>query len=228
MNRDNRKKNRHAIFSVGILLISLTLGGCLDLATTRSTIAGKASGDNLAASVYVMRGGLGGIFSTGMNQLQATLEKNYQIKTESTVWFRSSELGRSIVRQYRAGNLHRPIILVGHSLGANDQIKVARILYAANIPVDLLITVDAVSPLAVPPNVKHVINLYKPSFVPLFSGLRVKVLDPKHTQVDNINVTTLNNVGVNHFTIEKNKEIQQLMLNNILAVMHKPQTARQH
>lgn len=87
MNRDNRKKNRHAIFSVGILLISLTLGGCLDLATTRSTIAGKASGDNLAASVYVMRGGLGGIFSTGMNQLQATLEKITRLKRKARFGF---------------------------------------------------------------------------------------------------------------------------------------------
>ncbi|MDX1838653.1 hypothetical protein DIZ81_12440 [Legionella taurinensis] len=228
MNRNNRKKNRHAIFSVGLLLATLSLAGCLDLATTRSTIAGKSNESNQAARVYVMRGGLGGIFSTGMNQLQATLEKKHHIKTESTVWFRSSELGRSIVQQYRAGHLHPPVILVGHSLGANDQIKVARILNAANIPVALLITVDAVSPLAVPPNVKHVINLYKPSFVPMFSGLRVKAADPRYTQVDNIDVTTLKNVGVNHFTIEKNKEIQQLMLNNILAVMHKSQKTRQH
>ncbi|KTD49833.1 hypothetical protein Lrub_0275 [Legionella rubrilucens] len=228
MNRNNRKKNKHAIFSVALLLAALSLAGCLDLATTRSTIAGKSNESPQAASVYVMRGGLGGIFSTGMNQLQANLEKNHHIKTESTVWFRSSELGRSIVRQYRAGHLHPPIILVGHSLGANDQIKVARILNAANIPVALLITVDAVSPLAVPPNVKHVINLYKPSFVPMFSGLRVKALDPQYTQVDNMNVTTLKNVGVNHFTIEKNKEIQQLMLNNILAVVHKSQKTRQH
>lgn len=219
MNRTNRQPSRLPIFSV-LICISLTLSGCLDLATTRSTVGNKAKRNNPAASVYVMRGGLGGIFSTGMNQLQTHLEKQYQIKTESTVWFRSSELGNNMVRQYRAGRLHTPVILVGHSLGANDQIKVARILNAAHIPVALLITVDAVSPLTIPPNVKQVINLYKPSFVPLFSGLRVKAIDPSATRVDNINVTTLKNVGVNHFTIDKNKEIQQLMLNNILAVMH--------
>jgi hypothetical protein len=113
-------------------------------------------------------------------------------------------------------------VLIGHSLGANEQIKVAQRLYRAHIPVDLLITVDAVAPVRVPPNVKYALNLYKPALVPMLSGLKVKAEDPEFTYVNNLDVSKLNNINVNHFTIDKNKQIQKIMLESVLAAINKP------
>ncbi|KTD31273.1 hypothetical protein [Legionella maceachernii] len=207
------------ILYVGFLLSTLSVTGCIDLAATQSLSKDKNYVFKSNARVFVMRGGLGGVFSTGMNQLQNTLERKYRIRAESTVWYKVDQLSKYIIKNYGTKELPGPIILAGHSLGANEQIKVAKNLAKANIPVDLLITIDAVSPLEVPPNVKHVLNIYKPSFVPMFSGLRVKAMDPTRTKIENINVTTLKKVAVNHFTIDKDEEIQNLMINRSLAAI---------
>jgi len=172
--------------------------------------------------VYTMRGGLGGIFSTGMSDLQRTLQTQYHIQSASTIWFKEDTLSAYIIKHYRAHEIQQPIVLIGHSLGANEQLKVARDLDRANIPVALLITVDAVSPITVSANVKHVINLYKPGYVPMFSGMTLAAVDPARTRIDNINVDTLKGTSVNHFTIDKNPVVQDLMLKNVLAVLKKP------
>jgi hypothetical protein len=202
-----------------ILLAGVSLTACIDLAGTQSLAKNKNYVFNFKAQVFVMRGGLGGIFSKGMNQLQSTLESQYRIRTESTVWYKANVLSRFIVKNYGSKALPGPIVLAGHSLGANEQIKVAQNLAKKNIPVALLITIDAVSPLEVPPNVKRVLNIYKPSFVPMFSGLRVKAIDPSRTKIENVDVTSLERIAVNHFTIDKNVEVQQLMLKRTLAAI---------
>lgn len=201
------------------LLTAFSLAGCIDLAGTRSLAQDKNYVFNSKAQVFVMRGGLGGIFSTGMNDLQRTLERKYRIRTESTVWYKASTLSNYIIKNYGTKALPGPIVLVGHSLGANDQIKVAINLQKKQIPVALLITIDAVSPLKVPANVKQVVNIYKPSFVPLFSGLQIKAVDPASTRIENINAQTLNKIAVNHFTIDKNLEVQKLMIDKTLAAI---------
>ena len=168
-----------------------------------------------------MRGGLGGIFSKGMNRLQDTLINDYQIDASSTVWYKANALSQSIIEDYKTKKIRGPIILVGHSLGANEQIKVARQLARANIPVALLMTVDAVSPVTVPPNVKHVFNIYRPSFDPVFSGLPLKAIDPEQTHIDNINVNNIKNIDVNHFTMDGNKQVQTIMTDQVLATLNK-------
>ena len=219
MGSHRRPKFSKTIMAFVLIWLGLSLTACIDLAGTQSLAKNKNYVFNSRAQVYVMRGGLGGIFSTGMNQLQKTLERDYKIKTESTTWFKAYSLADYIVKHYGSKGLSGPIVLVGHSLGANEQIKVARILAKAHIPVAILITVDAVSPLEVSPNVKYVLNIYKPSFVPMFSGLRVRAIDPTRTQVENLNVDTIKEVGVNHFTIDKHEVIQKIMIEKILAAI---------
>jgi hypothetical protein len=208
-----------AFFYLFLLLSGLSLTGCFDLAGTQSLANDKNYIFKTKAQVFVMRGGLGGVFSKGMNHLQTTLERQYRVRTESTVWYKANALSQFIIKNYGTKELPGPIVLAGHSLGANEQIKVAQNLARKNIPVALLITIDAVSPLEVPPNVKQVINIYKPSFVPLFSGLRVKAMDPIHTKIENIDVTASKSMAVNHFTIDKNADVQKLMLDRTLAAI---------
>lgn len=212
---DRKYRTLGSLLMLGILC--LMLPACIDLAVNHGQNKhGVLSTQFVDGEVYTMRGGLGGIFSKGMNRLEDLLYNDYKIHSLSTVWFRANALSASIIKQYRSHVLREPIILVGHSLGGNDQIKVARDLYRAHIPVALLISIDPVSPLTVPPNVLHVVNIYKPSHLPLFSGLMVKAMDPEKTLVENINVYDIKGIDVNHFNITGNAEIQKIMLDKIL------------
>lgn len=207
---------------LGILLASFLVVGCIDIASNdaKNKQVLKNTKHTIGA-VYTMRGGLGGIFSKGMNRLQDKLADQYHIYSYSTVWYKEYALSDYIIKRYKSGELQGPIILVGHSLGANDQIKVARNLARANVPVALLITVDAVSPLAVPPNVAEAVNIYYPAHVPIFSGQRLKAMDSERTHVENFNVITNNINNVNHFNIESNPIIQKMMVDKILVTLKK-------
>lgn len=205
------------------ILIPLFLTGCIDLAANdkRHSQLARKRAPYSKGEIYTMRGGLGGVFSKGMNHLEDTLAEQYHISASSTVWFKAIALSDSIIKRYQANEINGPIILVGHSLGANDQIGVARQLAKRNIPVALLITIDPVLPLKIPSNVKHEINIYKPSFVPLFSGLALKADDPEFTHIENVNVDKLKEIGVNHFTIDKHHYVQKLMVDKILATLQR-------
>jgi hypothetical protein len=212
-----------------MLIISSLLTGCVDFAVNTSKYQQPKSSSSRAtyppAEISTMRGGLGGVFSKGMNHLENTLENNYGITASSTVWYKGPALSKAIIRDHQA-HPSRPIILVGHSLGANEQINVAKTLNRAHIPVALLITIDPVMPTTVSPNVQHAINLYKSSFMPMFSGLKISAQNPQLTHLENINVATLPGANVNHFTIDNNPVIQHQMLEAVLQTLKTSPTAK--
>jgi hypothetical protein len=217
----------HFLTKLTFILLTATLSGCIDLSGTVALSAKKNQHlDHTTANrliknksvwkgeVHAMRGGLG-IFSKGMNQLQVAVAEKYKVRSTSWMWYNAGTLSREIIKYHYKYQSNRPIILIGHSLGANEQIKVAHNLEKAGIPVALLVTVDAVSPNKVPANVKQVLNIYKPGFVPMFSGLKLKAINPNTTVIDNINVNTLKGNRVNHFTIDKDKLVQAIILDKI-------------
>ncbi len=209
------------ILSFSLLLSTFSLTGCIDLAVNQSrhSQASLKLTRYSKGEIYTMRGGLGGVFSKGMNHLEDTLADEYGVHAYSTVWFKARALSDSLIKRYATKQIHGPIILVGHSLGANDQIAVARNLARANVPVALLITIDAVLPLGISSNVQQALNIYKPSFVPMFSGFSLSADNPKLTHVENFNVNKAKGIAVNHFTIDKDKTVQRLMLDRILATL---------
>lgn len=210
-------QQKNIIFLILFLFFSLNLTGCMDLASTQRTIDKNSS---IKGQVYTMRG-LGGIFSTGMNRLEDKFANDYKIRTASTIWYKANALSTFIIAHHQDKEWQGPIILIGHSLGANEQITVAKNLDRAHIPVALLITIDAVAPAKIPPNVQEVFNIYKPSIFPLFSGRALHAVDPQKTHIVNFNVTKNTRVYVNHFTIDKKAEIQKIMLNKVISVINK-------
>ena len=212
-----------------LLFWTLSLTACVDLSGSRSTYIRKTSQElnhpttadkssPFEGEVHTMRGGLG-IFSIGMNQLRDRVAANYKIPAYSTMWYNAGDVSRFIITNYYKQKKPRPIILIGHSLGANEQIKVARNLNEAGVPVALLVTVDAVSQTIVPPNVIQALNFYKPGFVPMFSGLKLRAVNPERTRIDNANVSSLKGVSVNHFTIDKDPVVQAMILERIKKVL---------
>src|SRR5262249_56751069 len=87
--------------------------------------------------VLLLRGWFG-VFSTGMDSLASEL-KAKGIKAEVAGHVYWSTAVKDIVKERAAGNTG-PLVLVGHSQGANNVIDMARSLEGNKISVDLLVT----------------------------------------------------------------------------------------
>jgi hypothetical protein len=109
-----------------------------------------------SAHVYLLRG----IFNVSVG-LDALAGKLAHKGVAATVYGHdeASTVATLAAQQYNSGTA-RPIILIGHSLGAGAAVAVAQQLNGSGIPVGLLVLLDPVSSEAVPPNVGRAVNLY--------------------------------------------------------------------
>jgi pimeloyl-ACP methyl ester carboxylesterase len=175
-------------------------------------------------NVYLLRGWIG-VFSTGMDALTDKINAAgvRAIVYQDTQW---SELADAIKDKYSKARYHEPIVLVGHSYGADDVLRMAEELDKAGIAVDLVVTLDAVTPPRVPGNVRLCYNLYQSNPVmdhlPFLRGIPVKSDSEHPTKVINndirVNRTDLLEPGLDHFNIEKKPKIHDDILRQILAV----------
>jgi pimeloyl-ACP methyl ester carboxylesterase len=165
----------------------LMIGGMLTTSADAQTSAPHRPGH-----VYLMRG-LFNVFSLGMDELAAKLEK-VGVRAEAVSYTSWSSLADSITAQYRAGN-REPVILMGHSYGADTTISLARKLNANRVPVALIVNFDPTAPDRVPPNVRRIINFY----VPTAWGRPVEPGKQFRGSLSNLNESG----AYNHFVIDK-------------------------
>ncbi len=107
--------------------------------------------------VYLLRG-LFGIFSTGMDDLAGKLKvQGYRAAVYQ--WDNWGAVVNAIHGNYQKG--HRgPVVVIGHSLGANVTFDVASDLQGKQIPVLLGVIFDATERRQVPANVDTFMNFY--------------------------------------------------------------------
>lgn len=153
--------------------------------------SGQAVAARGGSSVYLLRGGLN-VFSTGMDEIAAKLVKKgvYAKAVGHADWQQVADQAATRYAQTRS-----PIVLVGHSWGANAEILVADDLQKRNVPVALIVMLDPTSALKVPSNVRRLVNYYsttangqglevQPGFG--FRGSLSNVLQPVgHLEIDN-------------------------------------------
>ena len=173
----------------------LLAAGCARLAPGQFTNADRPA----SPKICLIRGYLDW-YSTGMDQL--------------TIELRTDGLNAQAYREEQWGDLadwleaHPPhrLILIGFSYGADDVILIARRLNDRHLPVELLITIDPVTPADVTANVKRCVNFYEPNgFWDVFPWLRVPVRG-----AENINIRAradLAEPGTSHGTIAGNEKI---------------------
>jgi LysM repeat protein len=109
--------------------------------------------------VYLFRGALGPIFSTGMDRLAERLEA-------AGIWARVYEftlcqwITHNVADDYRESG-GAPIVFIGHSMGGLCSLKASGWLAEEHIPVSLVVTIDPAhaSP-SVPLNVERFINIF--------------------------------------------------------------------
>lgn len=174
--------------------------------------------------IYLLRG-LWNIFSKGMDVIAEDLQqKGYKAGVfPGNNW---KPLARLIVDRSEAGELGPTLVISGHSYGADDAIRLARALGEYGVKVDALVLVDPTFPPKISPNVEITINIYrsKPStdWMPWLRGVAVEAKDPSTRIINRDLRDSPDNAElleeIDHFTIEQHPVIQQMVIDEILAI----------
>src|SRR5271165_1819561 len=176
-----------------------------------------SSASKAETRVYLLRGWFG-VFSTGLDSLAAEL-KSKGIKAETVGHLAWRTTVSNIIKDHASGK-SAPLVLVGHSQGANNVIDMARLLQRENIPVDLLVTLAPAMQDPIPGNVVRAINYYNsPGW-----GAPVTADAGYHGKLTNINLG--GDIGIYHMAIDKNPKIQVEIERAILAVAQAEAQAR--
>jgi pimeloyl-ACP methyl ester carboxylesterase len=154
--------------------------------------------------VYLLRGFLN-IFSLGMDDLAERINAD-GIPATVTNHADADMLVGQIVASYQAGD-RGPVILVGHSLGADAVIAMAQALDRYNIPVALLVLFDGTGPHEVPGNVARAINFTQR--FDLTPGVDF------HGTLSNVDLSR--SEGIDHFTIDKSPALQASTLSSVVS-----------
>jgi hypothetical protein len=181
---------------VCVLIAVCLLGGDDALAARR--------GGGGGTQVYLLRG----IFnvSVGLDALAAKLSRR-GIRAQVNGHGEAALVAEQAIRDYRSGRV-RSIIMVGHSLGAGAAVQIAEQLQAAGIPVTLIVSLDPVSALPVPGNVRRVVNFYLPG-----SGSALAAGPGFNGALRNVDMQGVN--GMDHMTIQSMESMHRRVLSEI-------------
>jgi pimeloyl-ACP methyl ester carboxylesterase len=219
------------LMAATVLLFCVTLlGGCADFTAgfaplDRTVDPAVVNAHARAGKVYCGRGWLG-IFSTGMMTLSDRIDTVEGITAVSTADMEYWRLEDWLGKQAKAGNLSEPLVLLGHSWGADDMITVSEYLNKRGVAVDLLVLIDPVTPKPAPPNVKRVYCVYKShpetDAFPFWRGVSATVQDPGKTTLQNIDLRTTD-VGfdtsdISHPYVDKIQGVHDMCIKEILKV----------
>ena len=179
---------------------------------TSSARASRQKASPKDVHVYLFRGLLN-IFSLGMDELADKIRANGIAATvyNHTEW---EDVASQIVANYKNGN-HGPIILIGHSLGADAVMFMAESLGRRGVPVALVVPFDGTQTLVASSNVARVINLTQRDYAYARRGSGF------HGELKNVDVS---GEGVDHINIDKSPRLHALVLSAIAAVVKKGET----
>lgn len=163
--------------------------------------------------VVLLRGGLG-LFSRGLNVLgERCRAEGMAVSVHAyTNW---ATLAEQLAREAAK----RPLVLIGHSFGADAVLALAGRLESHQIPVDLAVTLESVNTTRVPGNIHTTLNLYSPkvalSRVPLWRGLP---LSGNGQIVENINLRERPDIapaGTSHGNVDDSPQVHEFIIARI-------------
>lgn len=159
------------------------------------------------AHVYLIRGFMN-VFSLGMDEMAAELQRK---GIEATVDNHSADesLSAEAAAAYKAGT-EDPIILVGHSLGADVVIGMAATLGEQGVPVKLVIGLDPFYEHVAAGRVDHMI---------IFHVLPHRVVEGPDFYGELSDIDLTDHPEVTHLNIDKTPEMQEQVLRYIEAAV---------
>ena len=172
-------------------------------ATIQLAKKGRFQGD-----VILVRGGFD-VFSRGMDQMATKLVKK-GVKAKVFKYTQTKQIADHIIsNQKKFGR--KPIVLIGHSWGANAIIRVAKILEKQKLKVTYMATFAATAPEPAPTNIKKLTNYY---FKKDGWGKPVSTMKGFRGRLKNIDMS--NNPEIHHFNVEEQPRLQNQVIRNVL------------
>jgi hypothetical protein len=158
--------------------------------------------------VYLFRG-LADIFSAGMDTLTEELKKNgvYATSHSQANWKPIADRAAADFKARKEG----PIILIGHSLGADAVMEIADYLGDKGVPVALVVPFDGTQSFPVPANVARVVNFTQRDYAYMRPGPGF------HGSLNNVDLSS--NPGIGHLNIDKSPELHARAVREVLAVI---------
>ena len=175
-----------------------------------SPVVRTASQLRKSGQVIVIRGI--DIFSLGMNDLAKRL-RDMGIPAQVSSYRSGDRRAVTIATAYRASRANRPVILVGHSFGADEALRVAAALDKMKIPVELLVAFDPTIHGPVTKNVNRCVNFHTAK-----KGMWSPVVAVKGYRGTLINRNIREEAefaNVNHFSMDNNKALQDLAIQEV-------------
>ena len=201
---------RHALtlmIAAGILF-----GSACHRATAKGGGKGVGkTGANQPYQVYLLKG-LADIFSSGMDFLQAKLQAR-GIVGEVHSHSEAEELAHSAIAKWRSG-ARGPIIIIGHSLGADAAIAMAQRLGAAGVPVALLVTFSPVDSASASANVARAVNYFQSG-----SAWHGQITRGAGFRGALENVDLAQTPGITHWNIEKAEPLHAATIAKVLMLI---------
>jgi len=159
------------------------------------------------AHVYLLRG-LMNIFSLGMDTLADELNRRgvYATVDNHAEW---QSLADQAAANYKAGK-EGPIIIIGHSLGADAAMEMGNYLGARGVPVALVVPFDGTQSLSAGPGVARVLNLTQRDYAYMrrgagFSGTLT-------------NVDLSGDPNIDHLNIDKSPRLHARVIGEVLSI----------
>jgi len=208
----------------GIAMLAMWLAGCggigfIDITgLTSYADPSDRSAPRLPGRVFIMRG-IGHIWSRGMTELADELNRRGTTASahRHSEW---EDLADEAIRLYKSDPERWPIVLIGHSNGADMSINIARRLKTHNIPVALIVGYDPTRFAGnVPSNVQRFINLYQATNI--LGGGQIHPSRDFRGQL--INVDLRNHFEIGHMNIDKSRRLQQEVIAKVLQVVAFPE-----
>lgn len=168
--------------------------------------------------VYLLRG-LANVFSTGLDDMNNQFRRqgvNSRVDNHSA-WPRYAE---DIIARHARGRISYPIVIMGHSLGGNASVQMAKYLGDRGIKVAYVVAFDPTVTTWVGPNVDKVVNYYLPNEKDGKETNIVKGEPGTSAEITNFDARVM---SVDHFNIEKQPDLQRRLIANSVALMRKRQ-----
>jgi hypothetical protein len=166
------------------------------------------------AHVYLLRG-LMNIFSLGMDTLATELNRRgvYTTVDNHADW---ESLADGAAARYKAGT-EGPIILIGHSLGADAVMEMADYLGRKGVPVALVVPFDGTQSFYASPNVARVLNITQRDYAYMRRGAGF------HGSLVNVDVSS--DHSIDHLNIDKSPRLHARVVAEVMAIIggaHRP------
>lgn len=204
---------RRSLLAFGMALAAGGMPHPAEAVSARRHNPAASAPEARGSSVYLLRG-FAGVFSAGLDAIETQLRSaGVDAHIGGHLAWRSVA-DAIVARQAQAGG--GPVILIGHSLGANAAISIAEMLEPQNIGVRYLATFAATAPDPLPGNVERAVNFFFSRDgwgEPLVPGPRFR------GRLENRDFAGSGSVG--HFNIDKQPALQSEVVRDTLSILER-------